>query len=71
MVCFGFKGGIGTASRVVSAGAARAIRSACSSNAIRVTEECCGLPALRSAGHLVMRWLPCFDPEAGAQRRAR
>ena len=64
MVCFGFKGGIGTASRVVSSGANR--------YTVGVLVQCNtgDRNVLRSAGAPVgqefgKRWLPCFDPKLG------
>jgi L-aminopeptidase/D-esterase-like protein len=66
MVCFGFKGGIGTASRIVSIGAARytiGVLAQCNTGDRRV---------LRIAGapvgqELARRWLPCFDPKLAAR----
>jgi L-aminopeptidase/D-esterase-like protein len=60
MVCFGFKGGIGTASRVVQVGGKRytvGVLAQCNTGARK---------ALRIAGAPVgqameQRWLPCFD----------
>jgi len=64
MVCFGFKGGIGTASRVVSI--------AGKSFTIGVLVQCNtgDRKVLRIAGAPVgqtfaKRWLPCFDPRVG------
>jgi len=61
MVCFGFKGGIGTASRLVSVGG--------KSYTIGVLVQCNSgdRKVLRIAGapvghELAQRWLPCFDP---------
>ncbi|MEO6255623.1 MAG: P1 family peptidase [Sphingomicrobium sp.] len=62
MVCFGFKGGIGTASRAVSVGGKRytvGVLAQCNTGDRKV---------LRIAGApvgqlLVRRWLPCFDPK--------
>ena len=61
MVCFGFKGGIGTASRVVSIGG--------KSYTVGVLAQCNtgDRKVLRIAGApvgqaLAKRWLPCFDP---------
>ncbi len=61
MVCFGFKGGIGTASRAVAAGAG--------SHTVGVLVQCntgdrkvlriAGAPVGRA---LSRRWLPCYDP---------
>jgi D-aminopeptidase len=62
MVCFGFKGGIGTASRVVSIGAKRftvGVLVQCNTGARKVL-RIAGVPV----GHaLAARWLPCFDPK--------
>jgi D-aminopeptidase len=62
MVCFGFKGGIGTASRVVTLGP--------KSYTIGVLVQCNtgDRKVLRIAGvpvgqALAQRWLPCFDPK--------
>lgn len=62
MVCFGFKGGIGTASRVVSVGD--------KTYTIGVLVQCNtgDRKVLRIAGapvgpSLANRWLPCFDPK--------
>jgi L-aminopeptidase/D-esterase-like protein len=62
MVCFGFKGGIGTASRVVSAGG--------KSYTVGVLVQCNtgDRKVLRIAGapvgqELAKRWLRCFDPK--------
>ena len=65
MVCFGFKGGIGTASRVVSLGGKSytvGVLVQCNTGARKV---------LRIAGApvgqvLADRWLPCFDPKLAA-----
>lgn len=64
MVCFGFKGGIGTASRVVSVGG--------KGYAVGVLVQCNtgDRKVLRIAGApvgqlLAKRWLPCFDPKLG------
>lgn len=64
MVCFGFKGGTGTASRVVSIGS--------QSFTVGVLVQCNtgDRKVLRIAGTpvgqlLARRWLPCFDPSAG------
>jgi L-aminopeptidase/D-esterase-like protein len=64
MVCFGFKGGIGTASRVVSIDG--------KSYTIGVLVQCNtgDRKVLRIAGAPVgpafaKRWLPCFDPKLG------
>jgi L-aminopeptidase/D-esterase-like protein len=65
MVCFGFKGGIGTASRVVSVEG--------NSYTVGVLVQCNtgDRKVLRIAGAPVgaalgKRWLPCFDPKMGA-----
>ena len=64
MVCFGFKGGIGTASRIVSvAGNSYTIGVLVQCNtgdrkALRIA----GAPAGQAFGK---RWLPCFDPRLG------
>ena len=62
MVCFGFKGGIGTASRVVAAGG--------KTYTVGVLVQCNtgDRKVLRIAGApvgatLAKRWLPCFDPK--------
>ena len=62
MVCFGFKGGIGTASRIVSIGG--------KSYTVGVLAQCNtgDRKVLRIAGApigqtLASRWLPCFEPE--------
>jgi len=64
MVCFGFKGGIGTASRVVLVGG--------KSYTVGVLVQCNtgDRKVLRIAGTPVgaawaQRWLPCFDPQLG------
>lgn len=64
MVCFGFKGGIGTASRVVSIGG--------EAYTIGVLVQCNtgDRKVLRISGapvgeELSRRWLPCFDPKLG------
>jgi len=64
MVCFGFKGGIGTASRVVSVQG--------KSYTVGVLVQCNtgDRKVLRIAGapvgqELRKRWLPCFDPKLG------
>lgn len=65
MVCFGFKGGIGTASRVVSIGG--------QGYTIGVLVQCNSgdRKVLRIAGapvgqEMSRRWLPCFDPKLGS-----
>jgi L-aminopeptidase/D-esterase-like protein len=61
MVCFGFKGGIGTASRVVHAGGKTytvGVLVQCNSGDRKVL-RIAGVPV----GHaLAQRWLPCYDP---------
>ncbi len=64
MVCFGFKGGIGTASRVVSVDG--------KTYTVGVLVQCNtgDRKVLRIAGAPVgpafaKRWLPCFDPKLG------
>ena len=64
MVCFGFKGGIGTASRVATVGG--------NSYTVGVLVQCNtgDRRALRIAGIPVgqefgKRWLPCYDPKLG------
>jgi D-aminopeptidase len=66
MVCFGFKGGIGTASRVVTIGP--------KSYTVGVLVQCNtgDRKVLRVAGApvgqaLAKRWLPCFDPGLAAK----
>jgi L-aminopeptidase/D-esterase-like protein len=66
MVCFGFKGGIGTASRMVT--------MAGKSYALGVLAQCNtgDRKVLRIAGApvgqaLARRWLPCFDPKLAAK----
>jgi len=66
MVCFGFKGGIGTASRVVAAGG--------KAYTVGVLVQCNtgDRKVLRIAGApvgatLAKRWLPCFDPKLAAK----
>jgi L-aminopeptidase/D-esterase-like protein len=66
MVCFGFKGGIGTASRVVSIDG--------KSYTVGVLVQCNtgDRKVLRIAGApvgqaLAKRWLPCFDPNVAAK----
>ena len=60
MVCFAFKGGIGTASRSVSAGGKRytvGVLAQCNTGDRKVLRVA-GVPV----GHeLARRWLPCFD----------
>jgi len=60
MVCFGFKGGIGTASRSVSAGGKAytvGVLVQCNSGDRKVL-RIAGVPVGRE---LAQRWLPCFD----------
>lgn len=60
MVCFGFKGGIGTASRVVTMGGKRytaGVLVQCNTGDRRVL-RIAGAPVGRE---LSARWLPCFD----------
>jgi len=62
MVCFGFKGGIGTASRVVSIGAKTytvGVLVQCNTGDRKVL-RIAGAPVGQT---LVTRWLPCFDPK--------
>lgn len=64
MVCFGFKGGIGTASRVVSIGGQRytvGVLVQCNTGDRKVL-RIAGAPIGRM---LAQRWLPCFDPRVG------
>jgi len=69
MVCFGFKGGIGTASRVVAVEGKSytvGVLAQCNTGDRRVL-RIAGAPVGRA---LAQRWLPCFDaklaPRAGA-----
>ncbi len=61
MICFGFKGGIGTASRVVTLRGHRYVVGVlvqCNTG-LRDTLRIAGVPV----GHaLANRWLPCYDP---------
>jgi L-aminopeptidase/D-esterase-like protein len=62
MVCFGFKGGIGTASRVVSVGEKRytvGVLTQCNTGYRKVL-RIAGAPVGQA---LAKRWLPCFDPK--------
>jgi L-aminopeptidase/D-esterase-like protein len=62
MVCFGFKGGIGTASRVVSIGGRRytvGVLTQCNTG-YRDVLRIAGAPVGEA---LAKRWLPCFDPK--------
>ncbi len=62
MVCFGFKGGIGTASRVVSIDSKSytvGVLVQCNTGARRVLRVA-GAPVGQA---LAARWLPCFDPK--------
>jgi L-aminopeptidase/D-esterase-like protein len=70
MVCFGFKGGVGTASRVVSIGG--------QSYTVGVLVQCNtgDRKVLRIAGapvgqSLTKRWLPCVDPKLAAKNDDR
>ena len=61
MVCFGFKGGIGTASRVVSIDGRSytvGVLTQCNTGHRKVL-RIAGAPVGQA---LVSRWLPCFDP---------
>jgi L-aminopeptidase/D-esterase-like protein len=64
MVCFGFKGGIGTASRAVTIDGKSytvGVLVQCNTgdrNALRIA----GAPVGKAFGE---RWLPCFDPKVG------
>jgi L-aminopeptidase/D-esterase-like protein len=64
MVCFGFKGGIGTASRVVAIAGTRytvGVLVQCNTGdrkALRIA----GAPVGQAFGN---RWAPCFDPKLG------
>ena len=70
MVCFGFKGGIGTASRVVAVGGKRytvGVLVQCNTGDRKVL-RIAGAPVGQA---LAKRWLPCFDPKlATGHRRA-
>jgi L-aminopeptidase/D-esterase-like protein len=62
MVCFGFKGGIGTSSRLVSAGGQTytlGVLVQCNTGDRKVL-RIAGAPIGRE---LSKRWLPCFDPK--------
>ncbi|MFL6736962.1 MAG: P1 family peptidase [Sphingomonas sp.] len=62
MVCFGFKGGIGTASRVVSLGGQHynvGVLVQCNTGDRKVL-RIAGAPVGEA---LAKRWLPCFDPK--------
>ncbi|HSR00231.1 MAG TPA: P1 family peptidase [Sphingomicrobium sp.] len=64
MVCFGFKGGIGTASRVVSLGGQRytlGVLVQCNTGDRKVL-RIAGVPV---GEEVSKRWLPCFDPKLG------
>lgn len=64
MVCFGFKGGIGTASRVVSIAGKRytiGVLVQCNTGD-RKTLRVAGAPVGKEFGN---RWTPCFDPGFG------
>lgn len=61
MVCFGFKGGIGTASRVVSIGGKSytvGVLTQCNTGDRKVL-RISGAPVGQALGK---KWLPCFDP---------
>ncbi len=65
MVCFGFKGGIGTSSRVTSTGGQRytvGVLVQCNTGDRKVL-RIAGVPVGRE---LSKRWLPCFDPKIAA-----
>src|SRR4029079_1082788 len=66
MVCFGFKGGIGTASRVVSIdGKAHTVGVLVQCNTgDRKVLRIAGAPV---GAALAKRWLPCFDPKLAAK----
>ncbi len=62
MVCFGFKGGIGTASRIVAAGGRDytvGVLVQCNTGDRKVL-RIAGVPV---GAALSKRWLPCFDPK--------
>ena len=62
MVCFGFKGGIGTASRLVAVGGKSytvGVLAQCNTGDRRVL-RIAGVPFGQELGK---RWLPCFDPK--------
>ena len=64
MVCFGFKGGIGTASRVVSVDGQSftvGVLVQCNTGDRKVL-RIAGVPVGQALGK---RWLPCFDPKLG------
>lgn len=64
MVCFGFKGGIGTASRAVSIGGKAytvGVLVQCNTG-YRGVLSIAGAPVGQA---LAKRWLPCFDPKLG------
>lgn len=64
MVCFGFKGGIGTASRVISVGGQRytiGVLVQCNTGDRRVL-KIAGAPV---GQEMSRRWLPCFDKNVG------
>jgi L-aminopeptidase/D-esterase-like protein len=66
MVCFGFKGGIGTASRVVSIeakGYTVGVLVQCNTGYRKVL-RIAGAPVGQA---LAQRWLPCFDPKLGTK----
>lgn len=62
MVCFGFKGGIGTASRIVPVGGRNytiGVLAQCNTGDRKVL-RIAGAPVGQA---LAKRWLPCFDPK--------
>ena len=64
MVCFGFKGGIGTASRIVTIAGRRytvGVLVQCNTGD-RKTLRIAGAPVGKEFGS---RWTPCFDPKLG------
>jgi D-aminopeptidase len=66
MVCFGFKGGIGTASRVVSVGEKTytvGVFVQCNTGDRKVL-RIAGAPVGQA---LAGRWMPCFDPKLAAK----
>jgi L-aminopeptidase/D-esterase-like protein len=66
MVCFGFKGGIGTASRIVSVGGKRytvGVLAQCNTGDRKIL-RIAGAPVGKA---LERRWLPCFDPKLSAK----
>ncbi len=66
MVCFGFKGGIGTASRVVTVAGKRytvGVLAQCNTGDRQVL-RIAGAPV---GAELRSRWLPCFDPKVATR----